>query len=460
MNDIAPPAWPESWLTLSHGIRSGRYTDPAFAKLEYEKLWKHVWQFAARLDEIPQPGDFTTYDIGNQSVIVVRVDADTVKAYHNTCPHRGTSLTAGCGHFENGRIMCPFHGWRWNLQGQNQFVLERQEFRDGQLRDSDVALREVKVVVFEGFVFINLNPNPQPFDAFIAPVRQFIQDLAIGQMHHYWWKSVPVPANWKVALEAFLETFHVAATHPQLDDFGRELIYGKEAAPAHGHFLHQGVEYDAFPHGHGRFYAGPKAPISGQSDAPSGHDALDHMIESMRHLVEEMDAMVLREDLELAESLRGKPVPPGSSFGAEFVRLLYTKAAEQKRPMPLPKPETAKMWGGEVFVFPNLLILPNLGNAMFYRVRPDGSDPNRCIFEIYSTKTYPAATPIPRAVVDTKDDVSDPEQFLLIPRQDFSNVPRVQKGLQSMACKQVWLANHHEKMILNMHQQLDRYLQS
>jgi phenylpropionate dioxygenase-like ring-hydroxylating dioxygenase large terminal subunit len=457
MNDIAPPAWPASWLTLSHGIRSGRYIDPAFARLEHEKLWSKVWQAAARLDEIPQPGDFTTYDIGDQSVMLVRVDADTVKAYHNACPHRGTALSQGCGHFEGGNIRCPFHGWRWNLQGQNQFVLERQEFRDGQLRDSDVALREVKVQLFAGFVFINLHPDPEPFDDFIAPVRQYLEDLAIGQMHHYWWKSVSAPANWKVALEAFLETFHVPATHPQLDKVGRQVIY--EGRADDEKCTYKVVEYDAFPHGHGRFYAGRKSPIGGHTEGPAGNP-LEDMIESMSHLVHEMDAMVLKEDLELAESLRGKPVPEGSSPGAEFVRLLYTRAAEQKRPMPIPKPETAAMWGGEVFVFPNLLVLPNLGNAMIYRVRPDGFDPDRCIFEIFSTRTYPAATPIPRATVQNKDDVADPEQFLLIPRQDFSNVPRIQKGLHSRGCKQVWLASHHEKMILNLHQEVDRYLQA
>ena len=126
--------WPDSWKTLSHGIRSGRYTDPAFAKLEFEKLWSKVWQAAARLDEIPEKGDYTTYDIGDQSVIITRVDADTIKAYHNVCPHRATALTpGGTGHFHNCKIICPFHGWRWNLAGHNEYVLERPEFKDGKL---------------------------------------------------------------------------------------------------------------------------------------------------------------------------------------------------------------------------------------------------------------------------------------------------------------------------------------
>jgi phenylpropionate dioxygenase-like ring-hydroxylating dioxygenase large terminal subunit len=78
-------------------------------------------------------------------VLLVRVDAATVKAYHNFCPHRGTALGEGCGKFEHDRIICPFHGWRWDLRGQVQYVLERQEFRNGELRDSDVALKEVSV---------------------------------------------------------------------------------------------------------------------------------------------------------------------------------------------------------------------------------------------------------------------------------------------------------------------------
>lgn len=448
--------WPASWTTLPNGLRSGRYTDPDFARLEHERLWSRTWQFAARLDEIPQPGDQTTYDIGDQSVLLVRVDADTIKAFHNVCPHRGTALSDGAGHFVKGRIICPFHGWKWDLKGCIQFVMERHEFNEGNLQDSEVHLREVQYEVFAGFIFINLDPNPESFDEYIAPVRQYLEDLAIGDMHYYWWKSVVAPANWKVAQEAFFEAYHVPATHPQLDKVGREVIYGDRDSKV---FNHTKVDYDAFPGGHGRFYAGAGSAITGDVAESESGDKLEDMIESMAHLVHEMDAMVLKEDLELVESLRGKPLPEGSSYGAEFIKLMYTRAAEQQRPMPVPKPETATMWGGMIFVFPNLLILPNLGNVMIYRIRPDGFDPNSCIFEIFSNTTYPAATPIPRAVVQTVTDPTDPEQLLKIPRQDFSNIPRMQRGLHSRGCKEILLAGYNEKIILNMHQQLDRYLQ-
>jgi phenylpropionate dioxygenase-like ring-hydroxylating dioxygenase large terminal subunit len=444
---------------MPHGISVGRYVDPAFQKLEYERLWSRVWQIAARVDEIPEVNDFTTYEIGDQSVLLVRVDSDNIKAYHNFCPHRGTALAQGCGAFHGGRIRCPFHGWRWDTQGRNQFVLERQEFRSGQLRDEDVALRELRCVIFAGFVFINFDSNPHPFEDFIAPVRKLIEDLAIGDMHHYWWKSIPVPSNWKVAQEAFFEGYHVPATHPQLEKAASEVIYGSRSA-ADTPFNHHNVSYDAFPYGHGRFYAAQKSPFKGNVLQAQTHDPVEAMAARLQLLVDGMDAEVLQEDVDVLRTLRGRPVPAGSSLGAEYAKALYADAAAHQRPMPKAAPEIIGMWGGEIFIFPNFMILPHAGNAMMYRARPAGSDPDRCIFEIYSTRTLPQAIKPSRARVERVTDLDDPQQVRLIPRQDLGNIPRMQRGLHARAMRQTWLACDQEKMILNMHQELDRYLRS
>lgn len=450
--------WPSSWNTMPHGISVGRYIDPAFQKLEYEKLWSKVWQVAARVDEIPESDDYTVYDIGDQSVLLVRVDRNTIKAYSNVCPHRGTALAQGSGRFGAGRIICPFHGWRWDTAGKNQFVLERQEFCGGQLRDSDVALKEIKTVVFAGFVFINLDPTPASFDDFIAPVRRLLEDLAIAQMRHYWWRSIPIQANWKVAQEAFFEAYHVPATHPQLEEKAADFIYGEQGG-REVQFAHRNVLYDAYPGGHGRFYGGKKTPMAGNVQA-ANVDPVEAMAARLKLLADGMDAQVLGEDVDVVLSLRGKQLQAGSTLGAEYVKALYAKAAAEQRPMPKATPEALGMWGGEVFIFPNFLILPHAGNAMMYRARPVGLDPDRCVFEIYSTKTYPADTKPPRATVQHVTDIDDPQQVLQIPRQDLSNIPRMQRGLHSKRMRQTWLACEQEKMILNMHQEMDRYLLS
>src|SRR5262245_35405375 len=95
-----------------------RYFDRGFFELEKEKLWPHVWQVACRLEEIPDPGDFVEHEIGDMSVFVVRQRDGSIKAFENACRHRATQLAVGSGRF-GGQIVCPFHGWRWNLDGTN-----------------------------------------------------------------------------------------------------------------------------------------------------------------------------------------------------------------------------------------------------------------------------------------------------------------------------------------------------
>ncbi len=351
-NSTTGADWPKSWQTLGQGLGVGRYTDPEFARLEFEKLWSRVWQVAARVDEIPQQGDFTTYKIGDQSILLVRVDDATVKAYYNFCPHRGTTLGDGCGHFKDGKIICPFHGWRWDLNGNIKMVLERNEFNNGQLKDSDVSMREVHSKVFAGFVFINLSDNPEPFDQFIAPVRQFLEDFVVGDMHHIWWKRAEIPCNWKVAQEAFYEAYHVSATHPQLEKVGAEVVFGDLGD---GDMYYRHLSYVSLDKGHGYFYGGEKTPISGhvQEKVVDYASLVEAMATRMNLTAEGLGAMILKDDIDLLRSLKDKTFPPGANMGAEYVKLQYATAAELKRPMPKLTPENVAKWGGVNIIFPN-----------------------------------------------------------------------------------------------------------
>src|ERR1700720_2640939 len=93
-------------------IPKERYTSRDWLKLEYERLWPRVWQMACRLEEIPNRGDYVEYTIGSQSVLIVRESAEGIRAYRNSCLHRGTRLPAGCGAVRNNVILCRFHGGR------------------------------------------------------------------------------------------------------------------------------------------------------------------------------------------------------------------------------------------------------------------------------------------------------------------------------------------------------------
>src|SRR5215468_7467704 len=99
-------------------LTKDRYTSREFFDLEMERLWPRVWQIACREEEVPNVGDYFEYTIGDQSILVVRQDPDTIKAFFNACPHRGTRLACGTGCYQREQIRCPYHGWRWDLSGR------------------------------------------------------------------------------------------------------------------------------------------------------------------------------------------------------------------------------------------------------------------------------------------------------------------------------------------------------
>ena len=183
--------------------------------MEAELFWPRVWQMACRLEEIPKPGDFVEYEILDQSIIVVRVDADTVRAYHNACRHRGVKLVEGNGN--RGRtFVCPFHGWCWGIDGRNTFVLRPEAFAEQNLSPDDLQLVAVKCEQWGGCAWINLDDNAPPLRDWMEPFASTYDAWKVESLRVEWWQSCRLPVNWKLATAAFMEGYHVPQTHPQL----------------------------------------------------------------------------------------------------------------------------------------------------------------------------------------------------------------------------------------------------
>ena len=163
---------PDELRTGEHGLPVARYTSREFARLEAEHLWPKVWQMAGREDQLRTPGEYFVYRILDWSIMVVRIDETTIKAYHNVCPHRATALAQGTGRFQLEQIVCPFHGWKWNLQGESTYVLYPGEFNGGCLKGEDVHLKEVHVHLWGGFIYINLDSSPVPWASAVARCGQ------------------------------------------------------------------------------------------------------------------------------------------------------------------------------------------------------------------------------------------------------------------------------------------------
>ena len=138
-----------------------RYFDRGFFELEKQQLWPRVWQMACRLEEIPGPGDFVEYEICDQSILVVRQDDGSIKAFYNACRHRATELAKGSGRLPKGQIVCPFHGWRWNLDGTLSFVYGQEGFEPDCLARRPAASRG-QLETWGGCVWINMDPESRP----------------------------------------------------------------------------------------------------------------------------------------------------------------------------------------------------------------------------------------------------------------------------------------------------------
>ena len=200
-----------------------RYFDREFFEMEKELLWPRVWQMACRLEEIPSPGDFVEYEICDQSIIVVRQEDMSVKAFYNACRHRATELCKGSGRLPGGQIKCPFHGWRWNLDGTPSFLYGQDGFAEECLQPADVRLQECRVETWGACAWINMDPDARPLREALSPAAEILEGFGVDDLRVYWWKEAIIPANWKLAQEAFHEGWHVMA-HPSPAHHGRRRV--------------------------------------------------------------------------------------------------------------------------------------------------------------------------------------------------------------------------------------------
>ncbi len=423
-----------------------RYFDRQFFELENEKLWPHVWQMACRLEEIPKVGDYVEYWVASYSVIVVRTSPTEIKAYQNSCRHRGMQLAQGCGTFRGGQIVCPFHAWRWDIDGTPATSLYGCEgFEDRVLDPEDLRLVECQVGTWAGCVYINMDLSAPPLMETLHPVPEFLDPLRIADMRVDWWKGIRLHCNWKLALEAFMEGWHVRGTHTQLigdagDDFPNP------------HDLQR-----SYPNGHQSLAKDPNNKAAGTVKSKLGMSGAadpNTTIAYLRMINEQLAANVLTKDLFAAESAR---TSTPEDFPRKFVEAMYAWNAGAGINLPGPDPAIQSLWSSQWFIFPNFKLHPLYGNSLSYRSRPDRDDPEWCYFEMWSLTLMPEGEEVVKPKFDGEFGIDDGE-WPLICVQDFSNLERQQRGLHNPGLKTTRLAKKYEDGIANAHVQLDSYL--
>ena len=202
-------------VDLPDRVPKERYFDPDFYAMEVELLWPRVWQMACRLEEIPQPHDFVEYEFLDQSIVVLRTEDLGVRAFQNACRHRGVKIVVGAGTCERG-FTCPFHGWCYGLDGKNTHVSGARTFSEHNLQPDDINLVPVRCEVWGGCAWINLDDDAPPLRQSMEPAATMLDEWKVESLRTEWWYSCRLPVNWRLAIEAFVEMYHVVETHPQL----------------------------------------------------------------------------------------------------------------------------------------------------------------------------------------------------------------------------------------------------
>jgi len=201
----------------SHTLPGQYYYDPQVYAQETERIFKKTWQYVCHASRLQHPGSYFVRDIGDQSVIVVKDRSGEINAFHNVCQHRAHRLLEGSGKVA-AAIVCPYHTWTYDLAGRLRNARHEEEISD--FDKSTVCLSKVRVEMFCGFVFINLDNDAEPLIAGLEALNEEIRSLAPGvdDLLFYSENSIPLKANWKNSVENYSECYHCPNQHPSLSE--------------------------------------------------------------------------------------------------------------------------------------------------------------------------------------------------------------------------------------------------
>jgi phenylpropionate dioxygenase-like ring-hydroxylating dioxygenase large terminal subunit len=211
--------------------------DPAYYEAEKAAIFKRSWLNMGRVERVPKTGSYFTRELAaaDTSLIIVKGKDQKIRAFHNVCRHRGNKLvwndfpnqeTAGtCRQFT-----CKYHAWRYGLDGECTFVQQESEFFN--LDKADYGLKQVRCEIWEGFIFINLDPGAQPLADYLGDLAKGLEGYPFHEMTEVYTYRAEVGANWKLFIDAFAEFYHAPVLHQKQavrDEADKLLNVGFEA---------------------------------------------------------------------------------------------------------------------------------------------------------------------------------------------------------------------------------------
>ncbi len=412
-----------------------RYYSHDFMRQEWERMWTRTWLIAGIESDIPEPGNYSVFRPGRESIIIVRQRDGTVKALYNVCPHRGNRLVQD----DRGSVMqftCSFHSWKFGLNGACRGITDPMTFNPKLIGDRP-GLKELHCETYAGLVFVNMDDDPPPLRERLGLPEGYLEAYRLDQMRCVRHTVSEWAANWKTGVDAFYETYHLHAVHPQTQDLMDDL----------------GVQVDLYPHGCSRMLVPIGIKTQRQADQDSMNPALQYMM-----------AEASMDPAEFTGSARDvrRAIQQAKRKRSDRLGLGYERFTDG---------QLTDSWA--TGIFPNVQIGLHPEGAFLMRFMPHPTDPERFFYDTM-TLIVPVDDPgysvpgwmgLPEGT-DTSGEVrpetvytgiGEPPNLGEVLDQDSELLPVVQQGLRSRAFRgPLW--SEQEQRLRHFHTELDRYL--
>lgn len=420
-------------------IDISRYTSREWHELEKEKVWNKTWQVACRLEDIPEVGDHILYDVCDDSVIVVRTAPDTIKAYVNACLHKGNALCIEQGHSKEFR--CPYHGWTWSLEGKLKTIPGAWDFEH--VNRDEFGLPEIRLDIWGGFIFINLDDDCAPLAEYLEILPEHLDGDELERRYKAAHISQVVPCNWKVAMEAFMEGYHIAETHFEKDEENNILADGLAA------FTNDTkVQYDIFP---GSKHINRLLLVDG---LPSQYVA--HKVDAQKTV----DVMLRR----MPEEVR--PRVENGERARDVLADFNRKALTELYGVDMTEASSFDVLDQVQYnIFPAFTIWPTPFAPLCYRFRPWNDSPDQSLFEVWMLHPVPEDGRDYQVMAERRLNEGElwadqPElgPYGPVIDQDIPNLARLTKGMKATRKRGNTLGRYQEVRIRHYLKTLDEYV--
>ncbi|OHC95700.1 MAG: (2Fe-2S)-binding protein [Sphingomonadales bacterium RIFCSPLOWO2_12_FULL_63_15] len=330
-------------------ISGDRYTSRDFMQQEWDHLWTRIWHVAGRTAELEEPGDYVVHDFRHESVICIRQDDGSIKAFYNACGHRGMRLTDGSAFAE--AFTCPYHGWKWGKDGMLQYAQDPHDFPQGN-PCGKLKLKELRCAIWGGFVWYTMDDTAPDLLDYLAPMPELYKNYPMDTGVRVFWMKINLNTNWKFATDNFSESYHTRTAHPQVPPW-----------------IDQDVDtarHEMYPAGHGRTV---------QPMRPSLSDRLpDGVPHPFDHILRQWDI-----DPDSYPDYETKAMQGWLDLKAAKRRLWrergYLHYEHMDDEQITDSPHTV--------IFPNVTISFLPDNILFFRTEPHADDPGKCTFDLW-----------------------------------------------------------------------------